>query len=164
MLILVVFILTLVQLWVLYSTNSFPGYGEILANDQGLPAPDQRGAFLVLKEGHGGGFQGNLIALLATTDAGVIDADSGAHLHSNDLSHILVQSAAFGDGSEYRVYRLGEQDNQSMDNLIQPGGKTMYIQPKNGVWLPGNYVVDTPSEGMFGGRTYFEFYIDPPTR
>ena len=49
-----------------------------------------------------------------------------------------------------------------MKTARQPGGKVMLIQPESGTWQPGSYLVDIPAEGMFGGRTYYQFYIDGP--
>jgi hypothetical protein len=37
----------------------------------------------------------------------------------------------------------------------------MLITPENGKWADGVYTVDIPADGMYGGRTYFQFYVDP---
>ena len=34
------------------------------------------------------------------------------------------------------------------------------IEPELGRWEPGAYLVDIPAEGMFGGRTYYQFFVD----
>ncbi len=160
LLMLVVIILSFVQIWVLYTTQDIPGYGSIQANEQGLPPADQRGAFVKLNEQHNPLYPGSLLLLLPTSEPGVVDEKAGAHLSPTDIQAVLIQSAVIGEGSEYRVYRIGEDKQDEMQYSRQSGGKVMLITPKDGSWDPGAYVVDTPSEGMFGGRTYYQFYVD----
>ncbi|MFL5733207.1 MAG: hypothetical protein ACJ78Q_08405 [Chloroflexia bacterium] len=153
-------LLSLVELWVINTADNVTAYGAVEADGKGLPPADQRGAFLVLNEQHNPAYAGNLVELLATTEPGVVDTTAGAHLKPAELKSVLIQSAILGEGSEYRVYRIGVPDEQPMKTARQPGGKLLYITPADGVWRPGSYLVDIPSEGMFGGRTYFQFYID----
>jgi hypothetical protein len=153
-------LLSFVELWVLNNTQDISAYGAVEANSQGLPPADQRGAFLVLNEPHREQYPGNLVELLATTEPGVVDSKAGAHVTPAELKSVLIQSAILNEGSEYRVYRIGVTDQQTMNTVRQPGGKVMIITPKDGTWQAGNYLVDIPAEGMFGGRTYFQFYVD----
>jgi hypothetical protein len=156
-----VMVLSFVQLWVLSSTESFDAYGLVPADERGWPEADKRGAFLLLNPGHDPKYQGDLVSLLATTEPGVVDEQSGAHFAPTDIKTVLIQSAVVGDGSDYRVYRIGEVEQQEMRASRQPGGKVMLIEPAGGPWEPGAYLVDVPSEGMYGGRTYYQFYVDP---
>jgi len=160
-LMLVAIALSFVQLWVLYTAPDIAAYGSIQSNERGWPASDQRGAFVVLNEEHSPNYPGTLVALLATSSPGVVDETAGAHFLPSDVKSVLIQSAVIGEGSEYRVYRIGEVEQDEMRHTRQPGGRVMTIEPKDGTWDPGAYVVDAPSEGMFGGRTYYQFYVDP---
>lgn len=153
-------LLSLVQVWVLWSVDSIPAYGSIEANSQGYPPDDQRGAFLLLNEPHNTAYPGNLLALLATTDPGVVDEQAGAHLLSGELKAILIQTVALNETSDYRVYRLADAAEGEMKYDTQPDGRHLLINPISGVWKVGHYIVDIPVEGMDSGRTYFEFFID----
>lgn len=153
-------LLSLVQVWVLATVDTISAYGSIEANSQGYPPDDQRGAFLLLNEPHNPIYAGDLLALLATTDAGVVDETAGAHLISSELKAILIQTVALNEMSDYRVYRLADPAEGEMKYDTQPGGHDLLISPISGVWTAGHYIVDIPVEGMDSGRTYFEFYID----
>ena len=153
-------LLSLVQVWVLWSVDSIPAYGSIEGNSQGYPPDDQRGAFLLLNEPHNPAYTGDLLALLATTDPGVVDEQAGAHLISSEVKAILIQTVALNESSDYRVYRLADPAEGEMKYEVQPGGHDLLISPISGVWPAGHYIVDIPVEGMDAGRTYFEFYVD----
>jgi hypothetical protein len=152
--------LSFVQLWVLYTAKNVTAYGAVEANDKGWPKGDRRGAFLMLNQTHNPKYPSNLVELLATTDPWVVDEAAGAHVTPAELNSLLVQSAIVSEGGEYRVYRNGDSEQIPTNAIRQRGGKVMIIEPKDGVWKPGVYLVDIPSEGMFGGRTYFQFYVD----
>jgi hypothetical protein len=36
------------------------------------------------------------------------------------------------------------------------------IFPQSGTWLPGDYIVDIPTNGTEGGRDYYQFVVDAP--
>jgi hypothetical protein len=72
-----------------------------------------------------------------------------------------VQSYELGDPADYRVYRIGDPTSDAMNYDEQPGNTLLYITPQSGQWPPGDYLIDIPSEGMFGGRTYYQFFVDP---
>src|SRR5437868_1817260 len=97
--------LSFVQLWVLYSVDNLPAYGAAQPNAAGLPNPDEHGAFLVLNEPHNPKYPSNLLELLATTEAAVVDSASGAHLLPAELRSVLIQSSNVSEPSEYRLYR-----------------------------------------------------------
>jgi hypothetical protein len=153
--------LSFVQLYFLYSAPDIPGYGNIRSTEQGYPPEDRRGAFLMLNEHNDPAYIGNLVELLATTEPGVVSSDQGAHVKPAELKAILIQSAALNEPDQYRVYRIGVQEPDSMKRERQPGGRVMLITPQNGKWAEGAYSIDIPAEGMYGGRTYFQFYVDP---
>jgi hypothetical protein len=153
--------LSFAQLYLLYSAPTVLGNGSIRATDEGYPPDDRRGAFLVLNEHTNPAFAGNLVELLATTEPGVVSEEEGAHLRPSELKAILIQSAALSDPDEYRVYRIGVQEPDTMQRERQPGGRVMLITPQNGTWAEGSYAIDIPAEGMYGGRTYYQFYVDP---
>jgi hypothetical protein len=157
---LVMIILSFVQLWILYTTTDVSGWSTIPANSQGLPPDDRRGAYVMLNEEHNPFYQSDLIELLATTEPGVVDENAGAHLQSGEIKMLLIQSAALNESTSYRVYRYGEPVVDPMKYERRPGGKLLFITPESGTWKPGTYIVDIPAEGMFGGRTYFQFYVD----
>jgi hypothetical protein len=146
-----------------------PAYGSVLPDANGWPQEDKRGAFLSLfPNGQAEErFKSTLVELLATTQAGVVDTESGAHLYPDDIAQILIQSAAVGEPTDYIVYRRGAEGGATyvpMKHAKQPGGKRLIMQLASGRWEPGSYIIDVPAEGMFGGRTYFHFFVDaPPT-
>ena len=152
--------LSFVQLWIVSTTDNVQAYGVSPADARGWPEPDKRGAFLMLNDSHSAAYPGNLVELLATTEPGVVDEKSGAHVVPQEVKAVLVQSAIIGEAKDYRVYRIGEPETDEMNMARQPGGKVMIITPADNVWRPGAYLVDVPSEGMFGGRTYYQFYVD----
>jgi len=158
---LVMIALSFMELWVLNSTSDMEAYGSVAADENGYPANDQRGAFVVLNDNHNPIYQGNLIELLATTEPGVVDTSQGAHLVSRDIKALLVQSSALNEPSDYRVYRIGVANADPMNYERQPGGKDLMITSQTGQWPPGAYMLDIPADGMFGGRTYYQFFVDP---
>lgn len=153
-------VLSFVQIWIIYTTEEMTAYGSIPAEPNGWPRSDQRGAFLILNDAHSGNYQSNLVQLLAVTSPGVVDEDAGAHLLPADLQSILIQAAALYEPRDYRVYRLGDPEEDEMLVEKQDGAKVLLIAPKSKVWKPGVYIVDIPMDGMDGGRIYFQFYID----
>jgi hypothetical protein len=157
----VMVVLSIVELWVLFTVTDISGYGSVPAEANGLPNKDEAGAFIILNDDHNPLYEGNLLELLATTDPGVVDTTQGAHLLSKEIKSLLVQSYQLGDPNDYRVYRIGDPNTDVMKYDEQPGNTLLYITPQSGQWPPGNYLVDIPSEGAFGGRTYYEFFIDP---
>jgi hypothetical protein len=160
---LVMVVLSFVQLWVLYTTVDIAAYGIVPSDENGWPAGDKRGAFLMLNEQSSLPYEGNLVELLATTEPGVVDETKGLHLLSSDLKAVLIQTAVVGEPGDYKVYRIGVAEENQMSFARQPGGKVMIIEPKSKTWEPGAYIVETPAEGMFGGgRTYYQFYVDEP--
>ncbi len=157
---LAMFIMSLVQAWVLVSVPDLPAYGSIPTYG-GLPRDDERGAFLMLNSGHNSKYSGNLIKLLSVSEAGVVDTQSAAHLKPQELQSVLVQSANISrETNDYRVTLIGDTSAYQMSYTRQPGGKQLLIQPEDRQWRPGAYQIDVPSEGMFGGRDYYQFYID----
>ncbi|HEY0071260.1 MAG TPA: hypothetical protein VGE04_14945 [Chloroflexia bacterium] len=159
---LAMFIMSLVQVWVLLTVEDPSGFGAVQANSEGLPATDQRGAYLMLKPGHDRGYASDLVKLLTTTQAGVIDPTVGAHVKPEDLDAVLLESSNIStEVSDYRVYIIADPTEYPMKYDRQAGGKALKIRPASGVWKPGPYQVDVPSDGMFGGRDYYQFYVDP---
>ena len=152
--------LSFVELWVLNTAKDVTAYGAVQADDKGWPKGDERGAFLMLNQPHNPKYPSDLVELLATTDPWVVDEAAGAHVTPAELNTLLVQSAILSEGSEYQVFRNGDSDQIPTNTIRQRGGKVMIIEPKDGAWKPGAYLVDIPSEGMFGGRTYFQLYVD----
>lgn len=152
--------LMVVQLYIQATTQDMFAYSSIPSEENGWPREDQRGAFLILNPEHNPQYEGNLVQLLAVTDAGVVNENEGAHLLPSELQSILIQTAAMYEPSSYRVYRIGDPEDGEMLVQPQPSGKVLLIAPKTKIWKPGAYVVDIPMDGMDGGRLYFQFYID----
>ena len=157
---LAVMTLAIAQPIIFSMADNVPAFGVLSADSRGWPADDQRGAFLILNEPHDPLYPGNLVALLATTEPGVVDEKAGAHLLPTEIKTLLVQSASLNEVKDYRVYRIGVDEQQQFISKRQPGGKVLLIETSNGKWEPGAYLVDIPAEGMFGGRSYFQFYVD----
>lgn len=158
-------IMSFVQLYVMVVAPDPAAFGAIQANKVGLPPPDQNGAFIELNDNHGPAFVSNLLQLLSVDTPEVVDGTEAAHLQATDPKDILVQSTTISaDTSDYRLYIIGDQEDYPMSYVRDSGGTLLHIKPQSGVWRPGDYQVDIPSEGMFGGRDYFQFTIDPPAK
>ena len=159
---LAVLVLSIVQTWILATGDIASASRAIPADERGLPPADRRGAFIVLQDGHMNPvYQGNLVELLATTQPGVVAPETGGHFKPGEIRQVIIQSAVISEEtSEYQIYRIGVDENQQFTRARQPGGKLLTIETASGSWEPGAYLVDIPSEGMFGGRTYFQFYVD----
>jgi hypothetical protein len=159
---LLVIVLSFVQVWLMTTTQDVDAFGLIDSDQRGWPSSDKRGAFIMLNEQHDPSYTGNLVALLATTEPGVVDEQAGAHFLPGDIKTILFQAAALSEPGEYRVYRIGiaPEFQDTMKVTPQPGGKVLLIEPEDGTWDPGAYMIDVPADGMFGGRTYYQFYVD----
>ncbi|HET6314766.1 MAG TPA: hypothetical protein VFH60_13100 [Chloroflexia bacterium] len=158
---LAMFIMSLVQVWVLLTVEDPSGFGAVQADSEGMPATDQRGAYLMLKPDHDPAFPSGLIKLLTTTQAGVIDPTVGAHVTPADLDAVLLESSNIStEVSDYRLYIIADQVEYPMKYDRATGGKSLQIRPASGVWRPGAYQLDVPSDGMFGGRDYYQFYVD----
>lgn len=159
---LAMFILSLVQVWVLLTVDDPVTSGAVDATSLGLPDPDQRGAYLKLTPGHKTSYSTNLVKLLTTTEAGVINSTNGPHLKPSDLEAVVIQSSNISaETQEYRMYIIADQEEYPMSYERATGGKSLLIRPRGGVWRAGAYQVDVPKDGMFGGRDYYQFYIDP---
>jgi hypothetical protein len=156
------FIMSLVQVWVLLTVEDPDGFGAVDSNAAGLPVSDQRGAYLKLLPGEDTGYVTDLVKLLAITEAGIINPSVGAHVKPDDIDAVLLQSSNIStEVTDYRLYIIADQEEYPMAYDREPGGKTLLIRPESGVWKPGAYQVDVPSDGMFGGRDYYQFYVDP---
>ncbi|MGA7732817.1 MAG: hypothetical protein WCD37_16290 [Chloroflexia bacterium] len=152
--------LSFLQIWVMSSVQNVDAYGSVRADARGWPAGDQRGAFLILNEPHNPAFKSNLVQLLSVTSPGVITEDQAPHLGPGEIQSVLIQSAALGDPTEYHIYRIGDPTTGELKYDRQPGGKVMLVTPHLVKWKPGAYQVDIPADGMYGGRIYFQFYVD----
>jgi hypothetical protein len=157
---LIMLALSFMQIWVMLTVSDMTAYGSVAAGPNGLPSQDQSGAFIILNNEHSPIYQGNLVELLAVTDP-VVDPSEGAHLASHEIKSVLIQSSELGDPADYRVIRMDNSDPVAVKYDKQPGNKLLYITPQSGEWAAGDYVLQIPSEGMFGGLTYFQFFIDP---
>ena len=154
--------LSIFQVWMLSTADIAVTTVGVQADEQGMPPADKRGAFLALEGGESNPlYRSNLVELLATTEPGVIDETRGGHFAPDEIERVLIQSAVISrETADYRVYRLGVEEEQKMRQSRQPGGKLLIIEPELGRWEPGAYLVDIPAEGMFGGRTYYQFFVD----
>lgn len=159
---LVMIAMSLVQVWVLLTFEDPVTSGAVSSTGEGLPDSDQRGAYIRLNPGHKTSYSTNLVKLLTTTQAGVIDESNGAHLKPSDIESVIIQSSNISaEIRDYRLYIIADQEEYPMSYERLEGGKTLFIRPSSGVWKVGPYQVDVPKDGMFGGRDYYQFYIDP---
>jgi hypothetical protein len=135
-------------------------YGSVQVDANGNPQEDKRGAFIMLFPTDENRFPSDLLELLATSRPGVVDEASGVHLYPDEIAGFLVQTASVGEPDDYRIYKVGADTAEPLKFARQPGGKRIILQRQSGEWQPGSYIIDVPAEGMFGGRTFFHFYID----
>ena len=161
--ILAVFGFTLYEFYIMNFGPDAPAYSYVVGDEQTLAAGDARGAFLEVKPSTTGTYASRLIGLLETETPGVIDASQAVHVLPGDLDAVLIRQSALADPAEYRVYPLaGDVYPMAVD--IQPNGVLARIHPQAGAWQPGNYIVDIPANGTFGGREYYAFVVDPPAK
>ena len=152
--------LSFVQLWVMFAVQNVDAYGSVSPDARGLPHADQRGAFLLLNEPHSPAYASNLVQLLAVTSPGIISEEQAPHFTPREIKSVLIQSAALGAPEDYSVYRINDRIEGEMKHDRQPNGKVLLITPHLVEWKPGAYQIDIPADGMYGGRTYFQFYVD----
>lgn len=158
-------ILSFVQLYVMVAAPDPQAYGSIQPDNAGLPRSDQNGAFLELNDNHSPAFVTNLVQLLSIDTPEVVDSTEAAHLQSTDPKDVLIQATTIStETSDYRLYIIGDQQDYPMSYTRGASGTLLRIKPKSGVWRTGDYQVDVPTDGMFGGRDYYQFTIDQPAK
>ncbi len=156
--ILTVFALSLYEIYIINFAPDAGAYSFVVADEGNLPPTDARGAFLQLTADttrYGTG----LIALLETETPGVIAPEQAFHVKPSELVAVAIRQAAIADGADYRVYRVTEAE-YPMGQERLPNGVVLRVFPQDGHWLPGNYIVDIPANGTFGGREYYAFVVD----
>ncbi|MDQ3927973.1 MAG: hypothetical protein M3328_02370, partial [Chloroflexota bacterium] len=112
---LAMFIMSLVQIWVLLTVQDPAGFGAVDSNAAGMPVSDQRGAYLKLRPKSDSGYVTDLVKLLTTTSAGVIDPTVGAHVKPDDLDAVVLQSANIStEVEDYRLYIIADPEEYPM--------------------------------------------------
>lgn len=157
-LILAVFALTLYEVYVINFGPDAGAYSFIVPDEGNLPPADARGAFLQLSATTTR-YGTPLIGLLETETPGVIAPEQAFHVAPSELLAVAIRQSAIADGGDYRVYRLTETA-YPMGQERLPSGTVLRVFPQDGHWLPGNYIVDIPANGTFGGREYYAFVVD----
>jgi hypothetical protein len=157
-LILAVFALSLYQIYVINFGPDAGAFSFVVPDEGNLPPADARGAFLQLSaETTQYGTQ--LIGLLETETPGVISPEQAFHVKPDALVAVAIRQSAIADNADYRVYRVAA-DSYPMGQERLPSGTVLRVFPEDGHWLPGNYIVDIPANGTFGGREYYTFVVD----
>ena len=151
------------QVWVMNFGPDAPAYSLVIADQNNLPPGDARGAYLQLDGATNRRYPTNLVALLETQTPGVVAPEQSPHVAPNELRAVVVRQSVLAESEAYRVYRVAaEAYPMTVERL--PGGTMGRIYPQDGVWRPGNYLVDIPANGTFGGRSYYSFMVDEPTK
>jgi len=148
------------EIWVMNFGPDVPASSLIVPDEGNLPPQDARGAFLQLDPAANKRYATTLIGLLETETPGVVTPEQAPHLLPSELQAVVVRQAAIADSGDYRVYPLAA-DAYPMTVEKLPNGVVARIYPKDGIWQPGNYIVDIPANGTFGGREYYAFVVDP---
>ena len=76
------------------------------------------------------------------------------------LAGFFIQQKGLDDPEAYRLYHLEDGDAVALTARILSFQKQMALVP-NEALEPGTYLLDIPSGGMFAGREYYYFRIDP---
>ena len=159
LLILAVIALSAYQFYIINFGPDAPAYSMFTTDETNLPLGDARGAFLQLDPNANQRFPTNLLGLLETETPGVVTTEQAVHLLPSELSAVVVRQSAIADSSDYRVYRLGaEAYPMTVERLANQ--VMVRVHPESGPWLPGDYIVDIPANGTFGGREYYAFVVD----
>lgn len=151
------------QVWVMNFGPDAPAYSLVIADQNNLPPGDARGAYLQLDGATNQRYPTNLVALLETQTPGVVAPEQAPHLAPNELRAVVIRQSVIADNSDYRVYRVAA-DPYTMGAERLPGGTMIRVFPEDRVWRPGNYIVDIPANGTFGGRSYYAFIVDDPAK
>src|SRR6476619_3581472 len=146
------------EVWVMNFGPDAPASSLVVADADNLPPGDARGAYLQLDGAANQRYPTNLVALLETETPGVVAPEQAPHVAPNELRAVVVRQSVIADSSDYRVYRIAA-DPYAMGYDRLPGGTMIRVFPEDGVWLPGNYIVDIPANGTFGGRSYYSFMV-----
>ncbi len=156
--ILAVFAMSLYEVYIINFGPDAGAYSFVVPDEGNLPPADARGAFLQIT-GDTSRYGTNLIALLETETPGVITPEQAFHVKPTELSAVTIRQSAIADNGDYRVYRIAA-DEYPMGQERLPSGTVLRLFPQSGPWLPGNYIVDIPANGTFGGREYYAFVVD----
>lgn len=159
LMIVAVLALSVYQFYIVNFGPDAPAYALFTTDETNLPLGDSRGAFLQLDPATNKRFPTNIIGLLETETPGVVSSEQAVHLFPQELNAVVVRQSVIADNGDYRVYRIGEAQ-YPMQHERLPNGVMIRVFPADGAWLPGNYIVDIPTNGTFGGRNYYAFVVD----
>jgi hypothetical protein len=151
------------QIWVMNFGPDAPAYSLVIAGPDNLPPGDARGAYLQLDGATNQRYPTNLVALLETETPGVVAPEQAPHVAPNELRAVVIRQSVIADSADYRVYRIAAE-TYPMGYERLPTGTMIRVFPEDGVWRPGNYIVDIPANGTFGGRSYYSFMVDEPAK
>ncbi len=73
---------------------------------------------------------------------------------------IFIQQKGLDDPSAYHLYHLDDGDLVPLRNEIVSFQKQLRLVPLESL-APGAYMLDIPTGGMFAGRQYYYFRVDP---
>lgn len=153
-----VFALSIMQLNFLRQSEDAPGAMAVPASSDNPDIPSHRGIFLQL---HDSSFQ----ELLPVTEGEYVVPFGAANFAPGAVQWAVVSASMNLTADEYRIYKL-YRDGSGSDVLTTTfqvvqlaDDKVVRFQPAGGVWQPGGYLLDTPSDEMTGGRTYAYFII-----
>jgi heme/copper-type cytochrome/quinol oxidase subunit 1 len=76
------------------------------------------------------------------------------------LKGFFIQQKGLDDPAAYRLYHLDDGDAITLNAQVVSFQKQMSLVPSETL-EPGVYVLDIPTGGMFSGREYYYFRIDP---
>ena len=119
--------------------------------------PDRaNGAYLVIDDGSVQGLL-KLFAWSFPLDEPPQDAPAVA---PEALAGFFIQQKGLDDPGAYRLYHLEDGDAVALTAQVESFQKQMRLTPLQALEA-GTYMLDVPSGGMFAGREYYYFRVDP---
>lgn len=148
------------MLMTLFSIPVIPLVMGIPANSSGQPLmsslPDRaEGAYLYVGDGQ----QSGLLKLFPWSFPVEDFPPESPAISPAQLLNIVVRQKGLDAPSSYMLYHLDDGDAVRLTYQETSFQRELSIVP--GMLAPGNYMLDIPIGGMFAGREYYYFRIDP---
>jgi heme/copper-type cytochrome/quinol oxidase subunit 1 len=81
-------------------------------------------------------------------------------IHPSHFQGFIVQQKGLDDPEHYRLYHLQDGDSVPLSSTVTSFQTQLRLVPTEPL-EEGDYMLDIPSGGMFAGREYYYFRIDP---
>lgn len=156
---LAVFVLTIWQLVFLRSAENAAGSMPVQASATNPDVPVRRGLYVQMSDR-------SFNELLPVTEGRLTAPLGVANFAPGTVKWIVVSGSIYlSDSRQYRIYKLYRDGDGSdeiparLENVQIGEDKVVRFAPQTGTFEPGAYLIDIPTDGMLGGRTYAYFIL-----